>query len=65
MAKLGIAQCKIQKGTGTGNITIDKVDIGKSIILTNVSVTAKFNSDVEINLSAASSWTVIEFGGAV
>ena len=62
---LGLIQTKIQKGTGTGDITIDKVDVNKSIILTDVSVTAKFNSDVQINLTAASSWTVIEFGGAV
>ena len=62
---LGIAQCKIQKGVGTGAITIDKVDVGKSIILTNIGVTATFTSNTVINVSASSSWTVIEFGGAV
>ena len=62
---LGIAQCKIQKGVGSGSITIEPVDPSKSIILTNIGVTATFTSNTTINVSAPSSWTVIEFGGAV
>jgi hypothetical protein len=62
---LGLIQCKIQKGTGTGAILIDKVDVSKSIILTSVSTTAVFTDSTHITLGASTSWTVIEFGGAV
>ncbi len=65
MPKLGIAQCKIQKGSGSGTITIDEVDTSKSIVLTSVSTTAVFASSTSITVGAATSWTVIEFGGAV
>ena len=47
---LGIAQCKIQKGSGSGTITIDAVDTSKSIVLTSVSTTAVFASSTSITV---------------
>lgn len=74
---LGIAQCKIQKGTTASttslSVTIDRVsDIQKCILIVNgrsghASGTFVDNSTIALTSSTSGviDWQVIEFGGAV
>lgn len=71
---LGLIQCKIQRGVGSGNIIIEKINPKKSIILcssirhgdgTATTYNATIVNETTINCGVAMAWTVIEFGGAV
>ena len=75
---LGLLQMKIQRGVGSGNITIDEIDTAKSIILAstvniaygdgtvvNTNNHATIVNSTTINCGTTMAWTVIEFGGAV
>ena len=67
---LGLVQMKIQRGVGSGTITIDTIDPAKSIIFCSsfggaAQVNAYILSATSISVSASAYWTVIEFGGAV
>lgn len=77
---LGLIQLRIQRGVGSGNITINSIDPTKSIILASTIAwenpvatgTATLNvahativNSTTINCGQTMAWTVIEFGGAV
>lgn len=74
---LGIAQCKIQKGTTVATtslaVTIDEVaDINKCLLIVNSRGgygSGVFDSTTQITVKSSASaiinWQVIEFGGAV
>ena len=77
MAKLGIAQCKIQKGTTVAttalDVTISEVaDVNKCLLIINSRAgygSGSFVSATKINVRSSASaiidWQLIEFGGAV
>lgn len=71
---LGLAQMKIQRGVGSGTITINEIDPAKSIILvsairhgdgTATTYNATIVNSTTINVGTSMAWTVLEFGGAV
>ena len=81
MALLGLSQLKIQRGVGTGNITINPINPARSIIIcstlmytaTTTAAAAVWGyahativNETTISIAGATmAWTVIEFGGAV
>ena len=65
---LGMIQTKIQHGVASaaGTITIEEVSsVDACVVITNTSGNAYLSSTTSLVLSAATSWYVIEFGGAV
>lgn len=65
---LGLIQTKIQHGVASaaGNVTIEEVsDINKCIVITGTSGNAYLSDETTLVLGVATSWYVIELGGAV
>ena len=77
MSKLGIALCKIQKGTTVATTSLavaisEVADINKCLLIVNGrsgyasgTFTSKISITVTSSVSGIIDWQVIEFGGAV
>lgn len=71
---IGLIQVRIQRGVGSGNITVNEIDTSKSIILCSsyaygdgaiTSQHATIVNSTTINCGTTMAWTLLEFGAGL